>query len=358
MKPRSLLLALFAAAALFAPPAGAQLTPTVWTITVDCSAGQSINSALEQSAQLLTVEVRGECQEDVVIRRDDVVLRGADARRDGIRSPGAVEGSDAALTIRDARRVTVANLRISGGVREGLHVLNSTDDIIVSDSRLDSNGVWGASIGDSTVAFIDVSFSGNGLRVVDSIGGGLIAARGSEVACSECLIELNPESGVNFGAVAFTGSTLRLSDSRVEGQTAVLAQSYARAMIESTELEGAVWSFQANSYGSVQVRGGTLSGPFLAKSYSTVELMGATQVLNQLQNFITESSKLVADRLESNELETTLAGLTLVADFSTGRIVNGTAAESLVCTLGGELFCDGTEIKGSVMGCPACPIGR
>ena len=79
------------------------------------------------------------------------------------------------------------------------------------------------------------------------------------------------------------------------------------------------------------------------------------QVLNQLQNFVTESSKLVADRLDSNELETTLAGLTLVADFSTGRVVNGTAVEQLVCALGGELFCDGTEIKGEAQGCAACP---
>ena len=355
MDARSLSLKLLAAAALLALPADGQETPTVWTITVDCSAGQSINSALEQSAQLLTVEVRGVCVEDVEIRRDDVVLRGFDAGRDGIRSPASVDGSEAALTIRHARRVRIANLRISGGTRDGLQVIDSTDDIIVSSVRFESNGVWGASVSDSTVAFIDTSFLGNGVRVVDAIGGGLIAARGSEVACSECLIELNPESGANFGAVSFTGSTLRLADSRVEGQTAVLAQSYSRAVVESTELEGSTWAFQANSYGTVQVRGGTLSGPFLAKSYSTVELLGATQVLNQLQNFVTESSKLVADRLASNELETTLAGLTLVADFSTGRVVNGTAAEELVCALGGELFCDGSEIKGRAQGCAACP---
>ena len=54
-----------------------------------------------------------------------------------------------------------------------------------------------------------------------------------------------------------------------------------------------------NAYGSARVTGGTLSGPMLGKSFSTIELIGATQVLNPLQNFVTESSKLIADRLAS-----------------------------------------------------------
>ncbi len=335
-------------------PSGAQEAPTVWTITVDCGSGQSVNRALEQAAQQLIVEVRGECVEDVVVRRDNVTLRGVDPQRDGIRSPGTEDGDGAALTIRDSRRVTIANLRISGATRDGLRVLDATDDIIVTNSRFESNGVWGASVNDSAVAFVESSFTGNGARVVDSIGGGLIGARGSDVACSECLIELNSDSGLNFGAVAFTGSTLRLIDSRVAGETAVLAQSYGRALIDSSELEGTTWAFQANSYGTVEVRGGTLSGPMLAKSYSTVDLRGATQVLNQLQNFITESSKLIADRLESNQLETTLSGVTLVTDFSTGRLVRGTAVESLICALKGDIFCDGTAVRGSVEGCSSC----
>ncbi len=341
-------------AALGAAPAAAQPAPTTWTITVDCLSGQSINEALQTTAPLVTVEVRGECLENVVVRRDGVTLRGADPQRDGIRSPGSLL-DEAVVLIRDARRVTLANLRISGGVRDGLRVLDSTEEIVVSNSRFEGNAVWGASVTDSTVAFVESSFTGNAGQVGDAIGGGLIAARGSDVACTSCLIELNSESGVNLGAVAFTGSTLRLIDSRVEGETALLAQSYARALVESTELAGSAWALQANTYGTVRVQGGTLSGPLLAKSYSTVELLGATQVLNQLQNFVTESSKLIADRLTSNQLETTLAGLTLVADFSTGRLTNGTAVEELACALGGDVFCDGTEVKGSVLGCASCP---
>ncbi len=340
-------------ATLPAAPMAAQQAPTSWTITIDCASGQSINEALAQTAPLLTVEVRGECVENVVVRRDGVTLRGADPQRDGIRSPGSLL-DEAVVLIRDASRVTLANLRISGGVRDGLRVLNSTEGIVVENSRFEGNAIWGAALSDSTVAFVESSFTGNAGEVGESIGGGLIAARGSDAACTRCVIELNSQSGLNLGAVAFSGSTLRLIESRVAGDTAVLAQSYARALIESTEMIGATWAFQANSYGTVEVSGGTLSGPFLAKSYSTIELLGATQVLNQLQNFVTESSKLVADRLAANQLETTLAGLTLVADYSTGRLANGTAVEELACALGGDVTCDATVLKPSVLGCPSC----
>ncbi len=335
-------------------PLAAQSTQTSWTITVDCQAGQSINQALAQTAPILTIDVRGECQEDVLIRRDGVVLRGSDPLRDGIRSPALVDGPEATLTIRGARRITVANLRVSGGRREGLRVTDSNDAITVSNSRFESNGVWGASITDSSVAFVDSYFTGNALDRGDSIGGGLIAARGSDVACSNCDSTANPETGTNLGGVAFSGSTLRLIDSRIEGDTAVLAQSYARVLLDNSELTGVTWSLQANQYGSARVTGGTLSGPMLGKTYSTLELLGVTQVLNQFQNFVTESSKLIADRQAGNQQSSTLTGLTLVADYSTGRLVNGTVIEELICGLGGDLVCDPTTLKGSSTGCASC----
>jgi hypothetical protein len=150
----SLLLALVAS--LSAPLAAqdettAPTSQTSWTITVDCAAGQSINAALAQAAPRLTIEVRGECRENVLVRRDDVTIRGGDPQRDGIHSPGATDAEESTLLIRDARRIAIENLRISGGLRDGLRVMNSHDGIVIVNSRLESNGVWGASIADSTV---------------------------------------------------------------------------------------------------------------------------------------------------------------------------------------------------------------
>jgi hypothetical protein len=154
--------------------------------------------------------------------------------------------------------------------------------------------------------------------------------------------------------VSFAGSTVRIAGSRISGDTAVLAQSYARALIDTSELTGATWSFQANQYGTVRAVEATLLGPFLGKGFSTLELRGVSQLLNQLQNFVTESSSLIADRAVTSQAETTLAGLTLVADYSTGRLVNGTAVEELLCGLGGDVFCDGTVLRPGDTGCGSC----
>lgn len=339
---------------LAAAPVAAQAPPTSWTITVDCQAGQRINDALEQAAPELVVEVRGECVENVVIRRDRVTLRGLDPARDGIRSAGTDDPHESSVLIRGARRVTIANLRISGAARDGLRVLDSQDDIRVLNSSLESNGVWGASIVDSTVAISETSFLGNGFLAGDRIGGGLIAARGSNVSCTGCVIESNPQEGVNLGAVAFTGSLLKLVGGAVGGETALLAQSHAAAEADGTELTGATWAFQANSYGEVRLLGSPFAGPFLGMTYSTIELLGATQLLNPTQNFVSESSTLVVDRLDA-ERTAALNGFTLVTDFSTGRVVNGSFAGELVCGLGGEVYCDGTELKTAVLGCGLCP---
>ena len=334
-------------------PASAQDLQTSWTIAVDCASGQRINEALQQAAPFLTIDVRGLCQEQVVVLRDNVTLRGADPSRDGILAPPGA-GEDSALLIRSARNVTIDGLRISGGRREGLRVTDSTDSIVISNSLLEGNEIWGASIDDSTVTFQSTVFTNNAVLAADGIGGGLIVARGSDVACIACSIELNPATGTQLGAVAFSGSTLRIDSSRVEGATAVLAQSHARALVTGSELTGASWAFQANAYGTVRVRDGQFSGPFLGTGTSTVELIGATQILNQLQNFVTDSSTLVVEPSPTAQVGSALSGLTLIADFSTGRLAASTVAEELVCALGGDVICEGSALRQIASGCGAC----
>lgn len=333
-------------------PAGAQDQQTVWTIAVDCTAGQSINQALAQAAPVLTIDVRGLCEEEVVIRRDNVTLRGTDPSRDGIRSIS--ETGRSAVTIRSARQVQIENLRLAGGLRDGLHVSDSTDSIRVTNCLFEGNDIWGASISDSSVEFVDTVFTGNAAFAGGAIGGGLIAARGSNVLCTNCVIEINPEPGANLGAVAFSGSTLRLEQSRVSGDTAALAQDHSRVIVEATELTGATWAFQANSYGTVRINEGEFFGPFLSMTYSTIELFAATQSFNPLQNFLTDSSKLISEPLLTSGVGTTLTGLTLMADYSTGRLTAGTVIEELTCRLGGDILCEGTQPRSVADGCSSC----
>ena len=326
---------------------------TTWTIAVDCDAGQSVSEALAQTAPVLTVQITGLCQEAVEIRRDNVRLMGSDPRRDGIGVPPGSE-SESALTLRSAANISIEGLRLADATRQGLRVLDSTERIEVRNVLLEGNGLWGVAIEDSSLTLSDTIITGNGALAVEVLGGGLIAARNSEVLCRRCSIEQNPAAGVNLGAVAFSGSTLRLEDSRVEASTALLSQSHARAVAERTELSGAVWAFQANIYGTVRISDAPFSGPFLATGYSTVELLGATQVLNTLQNFVADSSTLIAERLPESQADTALSGLTLVADNSTGRLDAGSAIEELVCGLGGDVSCFANSLLVNARGCDSC----
>ena len=128
--------------------------------------------------------------------------------------------------------------------------------------------------------------------------------RGSSVGCIDCRIEANPVAGAGFGALAYSGSAVTLKRSVVEGGTAIMAQLHSSASAIDSDLIGSVWAFQANSYGDLFLRGGSYAGAFLATTHSTVQLFGATQILNTSQNFVAEDSTLLADdRLTEDGIE-------------------------------------------------------
>lgn len=97
-----------ASAALAMGMASAQMTAAAQkpsgNVIVDCDAGQSIQSAVnnaEPSAPL-TLVVSGTCEENVLIGRDDVTIDG--------NNEGAVSGT---IEVSAGSRVTIQNLCIS-----------------------------------------------------------------------------------------------------------------------------------------------------------------------------------------------------------------------------------------------------
>src|SRR5712691_11791438 len=81
-------------------------------VRVDCDRGERIRAALRRSADELVIEVRGMCDEDVLVERDKVTLHGASPDRDGIRS--TLSGAHAALMLRRSHDVVVENLKLTG----------------------------------------------------------------------------------------------------------------------------------------------------------------------------------------------------------------------------------------------------
>ena len=125
------------------------------TVVVDCDKGDSINDALEEKAEELIVEISGTCQEDGVIERNNVTLRGV--------TPGAtvVAASSAAIFLDRVSRVSLENLSVQGGTEEaGVLVWQSTG-ISVSDLVVEEGGSKGMTVVGSTVIFSDSVFRYN-----------------------------------------------------------------------------------------------------------------------------------------------------------------------------------------------------
>ncbi len=82
------------------------------TVNVDCDQGESINAALAQLANKLTVLINGSCEEEVVITRNDVTLQGVDPTPTITAPPG--EWSSA-IRIEGAHGVSLWDLQMVGG---------------------------------------------------------------------------------------------------------------------------------------------------------------------------------------------------------------------------------------------------
>ncbi len=134
-------------------------------VTVDCGAGQTITQALQGiSGSPLTVTVRGTCNENVTITRNDVTLRGE--------SPTAtITGSNPAsdtIRIDGAQRVLLDTLIVNGG-RDGVGGTRGASFTVLG-STIQHAGNYGIMVGENSQAAIDDNLVENsaidGIRVI------------------------------------------------------------------------------------------------------------------------------------------------------------------------------------------------
>ena len=276
------------------------------TVKVDCARGKSINKVLKVSWWIdeLIIEIDGICDEDVLVQRDNVTLRGinldgAGEPEDGIRAvstdPDAPPNFGATLFIRDALKVTVENLILTGGVLHGLRVVDSGNPgptpILVKNCRLEYNTLTGLSLGRANVEFEDTVI----------IGGSMSATviNASNFSCEKCSIK---------GTLLGGSSVLTLIDSTLEGRFQIVQKS--RMTLTNT----------------VQKENPTFNNA----------------VFHDSQLSIREGS--------------TILGRTLFTAFSTGVLGAGTTHDgNLMCVSGGDVFCRGATINGT-SNCSQCLV--
>lgn len=164
------------------------------TLPVDCGHGQTITKALNFTDLLhrpLVLVVRGTCNENVTIDRDDVTLQGDPRTGATINGPSA--GS--AITVR-ASRVILDRLTVRGGNPSGIALLGRSD---VDISNCDVQG---------------------------AVSHGINVAGNSSVNITNCSIQYNGRSGVGIpqGSVAITNSQIAFNSGngvRVRGNSSL-----------------------------------------------------------------------------------------------------------------------------------------
>ena len=211
------------------PPAGSPggppfSPPATATVNVDCAAGQTIGAALQTPAVALSIVFTGKCTEDVLIRRDDVTLRGgaSGATIDG----SVVTAAAAALTIDHSARVTLSDFAVRNSDDSGISIADSS----VSAARL--------VVSDN--AFVGIFVDGCTLRLADSSClrnfSGLAAAGGNAfvVLTGATVLDFNRQDGLvaeDAAVISLSGQTSTLEASGNE--FGITGDTYAQHFLTS-----------------------------------------------------------------------------------------------------------------------------
>ena len=324
------------------------------TVAVDCTAGQSLQAAIDRDDGPLVVDVHGICNENVSVKRKDVTLRGLDPATDGIQGVVAVPQFPA-LRFAYVDGGRLENLSISNGPGFGFSAFYSRLDIV--NCRMNGNGGQGMVLEHSNVNATELTASQNELAGVLVRGGGLLF-------CLGCRFENN----LGFAASASRGGFLTLNDSVVAGRRGLFSADAAYADIDCISskstypcsLSTTGRAAQAISGGTVAVYGnGSFTGQVEAGDRGIVQLIGARQLATgqpgqgPAANSVGEFGMLSAGTDDIGQSQ--LFGTTNVAGF--GRLIlhdMTTLAGSIVCDSAGDAWLAPTIVANpgsSITGC-------
>jgi len=225
------------------------------TLRVNCDRGQSVQSALDRFDFFnlpRTIVVTGTCNEQIVIKGDDITLQG-----------GIYIGSDpsrSTITVRSARRVSITGATVSGafngvGVIQGgslsldqatirnnakigvVAAENST--LFLTNSTVENNGNAGVVANSSSAVRVGQNISGGtGPNTIRNNGtSGITVLRSASALIDGNTIEGNSGDGVNVegGSATVINNVIRANQSK--GIT-LNSSGHARIGISDTNQEG------------------------------------------------------------------------------------------------------------------------
>ena len=325
------------------------------TVSVDCTAGQRIQAAIDREDGPLVVDVHGFCEENVNIVRKNVTLRGVDPLTDGI--DGVVTAPQfAALRFRFVEAAQVQNLTIRNGPLSGISAAFST--LVLQNVRITGHAGQGIAVSQGTL--VDAT----GVTISQNGGQGVNVQTASRLFCHGCDVTGNG----GFAAVAMNASVISLLNSIVTGRFGLQASSAAYVDIDCiSEKSAHACALNMTGRAALAFLGGAaaffgagdFTGQVSAGDGATIHILGARQLatgqpgLGPAQNSIDTFGKLIV--AEENGVSSQLFGTTNVSGFGRALLRDeSTLAGSIQCESAGDAWLDPTVVAGpgsSVTGC-------
>jgi hypothetical protein len=324
-------------------------TPATATVAVDCSKGQSITEALNQRADRLTIEISGICEEDVLISRTHVTLRGTDPLTDGIR-PAPDGPKRQALNVVGVNNINIESLSLSGA-DIGL-AINASFGVFVDNCLIEDESLAGVIAGTASgsINLRDTEITSTAIPVPNR---GIWATNGSSMFCSGCTIS-NHERGI----LLRHGSEMLLEDSTVVGtERGVEVVGGSRFVsfdgTSSSTIEGGSGgsqeALQLRDNSSALLTNGNINGRIRVVRNSVATLEGTSQLNPSLWNVVSSGSSLVGRDSAS------LDGDFNITEFSDVTLPLGSSTSgSLFCSLGAAAFCDNPSNATDRSDCGQC----
>jgi hypothetical protein len=330
------------------------------SLTVDCSAGRTLNAALAEAASATTVMIRftGVCRENVTIRRDDVTIGGWSSA-DVLEAP---DPNLPVLTVAGGRRVILGMMTIRGG-STGVNLVRGAGfravGLVVSGART------GMIVGEASLALLETS------AVEDSGSMGVDVNTGGQVWLSQSAVRRSTMHGVTMNG----GGTLTLTGSTVEqnGWSGIYARDGDAVNMTGSRVANNLGSGISLHQASLFARGGNAiadNGDIGIGSFGARIQVGATVIeRNRMGIAATGGTSVLIDDnaiIQNNQLEglnvldTSVVGtqagngIRITGNGSWGIYCQASPAVAQISGWGGPSL-NGTHVFGNAGGQINCP---
>jgi hypothetical protein len=327
------------------------------TVRVKCNNGQKINQALKHrpNADNLIIEIEGMCNENVMVTRDRVTLKGTDPASDGIQAVSNTTPIDVALWVRGAHQVSVENLKLTGGFAGLLASEVSTPFLLMKNCRLEGNTNYGVQLESALLQAENSVFSDNGF-----INAGVFLS--SRFGCNGCTLA-NPGGGI--------GGTTKTNLLLFQGSIGVISNSTftdgginangASAFITDSSVDGnAPNASLSASQGAVNLTRVQVGGPLRFVQSSNALLSGVTQTRSETPNLVDDNSYTKIGNAApatggGPSIPSVVFGFNL-SNFSTSSLLGTSQINgNVTCSAGANKFCANPANVSGASTCGLCP---